>query len=382
VLAAILFPVFAKAREKARQTSCLNNQRQLAVAITMYTQDNGSKFMPTGTMWSSALGLPAGVFNCPSLSNFKGTGSMPAYGFNGVLFGAALGDLQTPSMCILTADYNVKAPKSLFQIADWNKDVDPRHNSGVVLSCVDGHVAYELINASPAITASGSLTLAQLMGRGYTPFDGGKMIVNYAPQFNSYCNNSYSIASGFWNGTTNIYNAPTTFTIPKGALYTSGSGVNFTLQADLGSTTGNYVEFALGAYLPATVLTTTNAATWTTQGIYAIYSNFQSGFGICQDPSWRYTAWASKTIPLNLTNVASGYFYRCNLAVVGNQSSLVVTQVVNNGQPTLVGSATATINWATLVNNNTVGLLVFSNGSKTAVCQNLKMTYLRPIPLN
>ncbi len=39
ILAAILFPVFAKAREKARQTSCLSNERQLATAILSYTQD-------------------------------------------------------------------------------------------------------------------------------------------------------------------------------------------------------------------------------------------------------------------------------------------------------------------------------------------------------
>ncbi len=39
ILAAILFPVFAKAREKARQTSCLNNCRQLATAFVMYAQD-------------------------------------------------------------------------------------------------------------------------------------------------------------------------------------------------------------------------------------------------------------------------------------------------------------------------------------------------------
>jgi prepilin-type N-terminal cleavage/methylation domain-containing protein/prepilin-type processing-associated H-X9-DG protein len=39
ILAAILFPVFARAREKARQTSCLNNQKQLAVGWQMYVQD-------------------------------------------------------------------------------------------------------------------------------------------------------------------------------------------------------------------------------------------------------------------------------------------------------------------------------------------------------
>src|SRR5436853_560395 len=39
ILAAILFPVFAQAREKARQASCLSNMRQIGTAITMYAQD-------------------------------------------------------------------------------------------------------------------------------------------------------------------------------------------------------------------------------------------------------------------------------------------------------------------------------------------------------
>lgn len=39
ILAAILFPVFAQAREKARATSCLSNLKQIGLAVTMYTQD-------------------------------------------------------------------------------------------------------------------------------------------------------------------------------------------------------------------------------------------------------------------------------------------------------------------------------------------------------
>jgi prepilin-type N-terminal cleavage/methylation domain-containing protein/prepilin-type processing-associated H-X9-DG protein len=39
ILAAILFPVFAQAREKARQTACLSNCKQIANAVMMYTQD-------------------------------------------------------------------------------------------------------------------------------------------------------------------------------------------------------------------------------------------------------------------------------------------------------------------------------------------------------
>lgn len=44
ILAAILFPVFATAREKARQASCLSNLRQLGIATMMYTQDYDETF--------------------------------------------------------------------------------------------------------------------------------------------------------------------------------------------------------------------------------------------------------------------------------------------------------------------------------------------------
>ncbi|GAB4457916.1 MAG: hypothetical protein OHK0029_18390 [Armatimonadaceae bacterium] len=56
ILAAILFPVFAQAREKARQTSCLSNTKQLALGAMMYTQDYDEAFVPTwignGPGWS------------------------------------------------------------------------------------------------------------------------------------------------------------------------------------------------------------------------------------------------------------------------------------------------------------------------------------------
>ena len=47
VLAAILFPVFANVREKARQTSCASNLKQLGLAWTMYTEDNDEQACPT-----------------------------------------------------------------------------------------------------------------------------------------------------------------------------------------------------------------------------------------------------------------------------------------------------------------------------------------------
>jgi prepilin-type N-terminal cleavage/methylation domain-containing protein/prepilin-type processing-associated H-X9-DG protein len=50
ILAAILFPVFAKAREKARQTACLSNEKQMGLAFMQYSQDNDEKY-PGGTNW-------------------------------------------------------------------------------------------------------------------------------------------------------------------------------------------------------------------------------------------------------------------------------------------------------------------------------------------
>ena len=40
ILAAILFPVFAQARAKARQTSCVSNARQVGMSVMMYAQDS------------------------------------------------------------------------------------------------------------------------------------------------------------------------------------------------------------------------------------------------------------------------------------------------------------------------------------------------------
>jgi len=48
ILAAILFPVFAQAREKARQASCMSNLKQLTLGCIMYQQDYDSKYASAG----------------------------------------------------------------------------------------------------------------------------------------------------------------------------------------------------------------------------------------------------------------------------------------------------------------------------------------------
>jgi len=53
ILAAILFPVFAQARDKARQASCLSNLKQIGVALGMYNQDYDER-MPDCCQWGRA----------------------------------------------------------------------------------------------------------------------------------------------------------------------------------------------------------------------------------------------------------------------------------------------------------------------------------------
>ena len=78
ILAAILFPVFSQAREKARQTACLSNMRQLSTSVLMYTQDYDEQYPMTAnyntgavtpTIWSEMVQpyvKNEGIFKCPS----------------------------------------------------------------------------------------------------------------------------------------------------------------------------------------------------------------------------------------------------------------------------------------------------------------------------
>ena len=52
ILAAILFPVFARAREKARQASCLSNMKQLGLGMLMYAQDYDETMVRYDSGWT------------------------------------------------------------------------------------------------------------------------------------------------------------------------------------------------------------------------------------------------------------------------------------------------------------------------------------------
>src|SRR5579862_3576887 len=76
ILAAILFPVFAQAREKARQTTCVNNNKQWTTAAMMYVQDYDETFPPAfgwypGIGWLSGSG---GYYPGDYPENWQGSG--------------------------------------------------------------------------------------------------------------------------------------------------------------------------------------------------------------------------------------------------------------------------------------------------------------------
>jgi prepilin-type N-terminal cleavage/methylation domain-containing protein len=100
ILAGILFPVFAQAREKARGGSCLSNARQVGLAHTMYMQDWDDTLVPLRVSFSRAPGVfdttwmhlfypyarNADVFNCPSSrqrwTGPEKSGGAGGYGYN------------------------------------------------------------------------------------------------------------------------------------------------------------------------------------------------------------------------------------------------------------------------------------------------------------
>lgn len=87
ILAAILFPVFAQAREKARQSSCLSNMKQIGLANLQYTQDYDETLQlrsSSGTNWMVILNpytKSSGVFTCPSDANADITTPIQANGY-------------------------------------------------------------------------------------------------------------------------------------------------------------------------------------------------------------------------------------------------------------------------------------------------------------
>jgi len=173
ILAAILFPVFAKAREKARTASCQSNLKQLALGAMMYAQDydetmirsniapghlhlaNGATSTTTDQLWVYSLYSyvkNVQVYNCPSGTNEFSASvytSSLGYGYNDnySLGGIPLAEIASPSETILFADCD-------YYLTDWDTNatsdnhaaVDSRHSGGANLAFLDGHVKWSNIS--------------------------------------------------------------------------------------------------------------------------------------------------------------------------------------------------------------------------------------------
>jgi len=119
ILAAILFPVFAKAREKARQTSCLNNLKQIGLGMMQYVQDYDEEY-PRTWNWDPARGTYTGpfgvmqpyvkntnIFLCPSQATHNTLTYQifpTSYAFNYYLAWSNLSSCVKPAATVAMAD--------------------------------------------------------------------------------------------------------------------------------------------------------------------------------------------------------------------------------------------------------------------------------------
>ncbi len=172
ILAAILFPVFARAREKARQTSCLSNLKQLSLSVLMYVQDYDETFpverniflAEGGRRWYQSIApyvQNRDVFMCPSVDR---TSDWGGYGYNG--WGTdstnGLGYRHENDSGVPTPDSAptrlaaVEEPASMMMLSEPVGNIyilrgsngypsylpADHHNEGVNVAHVDGHVKW------------------------------------------------------------------------------------------------------------------------------------------------------------------------------------------------------------------------------------------------
>jgi len=187
ILAAILFPVFAKAREKARQSSCASNLKQIALGITQYCQDYDETFPPNKLNGYNAADTPQTdtsapgshfvtcsqgatdgyniswmdlinpyvkswrIFQCPSRVNGE---NQPSYGYNnlvnGAVWGASAGTanlakIKKPSECVELLDYNTEygSYANAFEPTHYGfQYLIALHSGGANVAFCDGHVKW------------------------------------------------------------------------------------------------------------------------------------------------------------------------------------------------------------------------------------------------
>lgn len=174
ILASILFPVFARAREKGRQAACLSNLHQIGMSMLMYAQDYDEDLPPgvlgTAYWWDMVYPYTHNrqINVCPSRKD-----RLTGYGINHEVAGKSQAIMFDPAVKILVLDVPPEAigstgsvrgiewwgnsvsgigipavaeqPATLAQGADnsFRANSQPeRHNDGINVSYADGHTKW------------------------------------------------------------------------------------------------------------------------------------------------------------------------------------------------------------------------------------------------
>ncbi len=138
ILAAILFPVFAQAREKSRQTVCLSNMRQMGLAVQMYLQDYDERFpldshTGSGASWTWLFTLEPYtktklLYRCPSDPSRNWETPLPgqrttrktSYGTNFWMLPNTIG---LPDCLGYNALASIKSPANTIYIAEMKENL-------------------------------------------------------------------------------------------------------------------------------------------------------------------------------------------------------------------------------------------------------------------
>lgn len=167
ILAAILFPAFARARENARRASCLSNLKQVGIAMMQYTQDNDERYMVADHDDADANGVAdyawfvplqpyiksEQIFQCPSLGAETTTPNPNTdYIINGFFaHGVSQAIFQQSALQIMVAER--KENLNVFDYHAWMRGVTPqfefednisrdRHFDGSNYLFADGHAKW------------------------------------------------------------------------------------------------------------------------------------------------------------------------------------------------------------------------------------------------
>ena len=131
ILAAILFPVFATVREKARSISCLSNEKQISLAEVHYVQDNDETHIQLwngdGVVWHQVMQpyiKSKAIFRCPSDTFSRAVGKDPVSYSLSKMSEQWLGDSWYQTHCIPgTSEASITSPSTTIFLAErWRAD--------------------------------------------------------------------------------------------------------------------------------------------------------------------------------------------------------------------------------------------------------------------